>query len=67
MCKGRKSIEMPWTKEYGDVKCEKSEWTAPPHCKEVDLPQKETFEVTGRGGSTVYAWANVREATYIRQ
>ena len=53
---------------YGyDVKCKKSEWTAKPHCKDVDLPQKEKFEVTGRGGSPVYAWANVREATYINK
>ena len=50
-----------------DVKCKESEWTAKPHCKDVDLPQKEKFEVTGRGGSPVYAWANVREATYINK
>ena len=49
------------------AKCEKSEWAAPPHCKDIDLPQKEKFEVTGRGGSPVYASANVREAIYISE
>ena len=54
-CEGLSCVTRPWTlRGHRDVKCKKSEWTAQPHCKDVDLQQKEKFEVTGRGGSPVY-------------